>query len=213
MKIAILGAGRVGGALGRAWASTGHEVIFGVRDSSSQKVVELLDELKPRASATSLRAAAASSGVVVLATPWAATLEAVEAAGDLADKVVLDATNPLTPDLSGLITEGGLCGAEQVAKRAIGAQVVKAFNTTGADNMAAPNYGDRRLTMLLAGDDESATQVASELARDIGFEPIVAGPLAMARSLEHMALVWIRLAFAQGFGPDFALQIERRPQE
>src|SRR6185436_6258538 len=129
MRIAVIGIGMVGGTLGRRWAQLGHEVVFGVREPSSQKVGQLLAE-----SGANARAAAAAD-VVVLATPWSGTRDAVQSAGDLADKVVLDCTNPLKPDFSGLAVGSDTSAAEQVAAWAPGAKVVKVFNTTGFKNM------------------------------------------------------------------------------
>lgn len=211
MKIAILGAGNVGGTLGRALLAKDHEVVFGVRNPQSDRVVSLLDGLGPQARARGVADAAAGAEVVLLATPWGATEDVVAAAGDLSGKVLLDATNPLNADLSALVTTEGVSGAEQVANWAPGAHVVKVFNTTGSDNMSAPNYSGSPLTMLYAGDHEGANQAAATLAKDVGFEPVFAGPLRTAGSLEHLALLWITMAFAGGLGPNFAFQLEKRP--
>jgi predicted dinucleotide-binding enzyme len=137
--------------------------------------------------------------------------DAIASAGDLAGKVVLDCTNPLVPDLSGLEIGHTTSGGEEVARLAPGARVVKIFNTTGADNMADPNYGGTPATMLYAGDDAGARSIAAALARELGFDPVDFGPLASARLLEPMALTWIWLAYRQKLGRDFVLQIVRRP--
>src|SRR5690242_15609053 len=128
MRIGIIGAGSVGGALGRGWARAGHEVTFGVRDTSDPKVTKLVEETGARAA--SVAEAAAGAEVVVLATPWEATEDAVRHAGDLAGKIVFDCTNPLAPQLAGLTHGHETSGAEQVAGWARGARVVKVFNTT-----------------------------------------------------------------------------------
>jgi NADPH-dependent F420 reductase len=209
MKIAVIGMGNVGGVLGRRWAEAGHEVVFGVRDPSDTKAQAAAREA--RASAATVGDAAARSEVVVLAVPWPAVRDALNSAGDLSGKVLLDCTNPLTADLSGLTVGTTTSGGEEVAKAARGARVVKVFNTTGAPNMADPNYRGTRVTMLYAGDDAEAKQVAARLAADLGFDPVDAGPLAAARLLEPFALLWISLAIRQGMGTDFAFQLVRRP--
>jgi predicted dinucleotide-binding enzyme len=84
------------------------------------------------------------------------------------------------------------------------------FKTIGFENMAAPDFGGRAATMLIAGDDEAAIAIASELARSIGFDPVVTGPLAMARLLEPLALLWIKLAVIQGYGTRIAFQLDRK---
>jgi hypothetical protein len=210
MKIAIIGAGNVGGALGRAWVKSGHDVMFGVRDPSSPKVAALLATMGGRAAAGSVAEAAGYGAVVALCTPWNVTEAAIRDARDFAGKILIDCTNPVESDLSGLAVGRTTSGAELVASWAPDARVVKAFNTVGFEIMADPDFGGRGATMLIAGDDESAKAVASDLARQIGFEPVNAGPLAIARLLEPMALLWINLALIQGYGTRIAFRLERK---
>jgi predicted dinucleotide-binding enzyme len=199
----------VGGVLGRRWAEAGHQVTFGARNPNDPKTQS---EAKAAAAVVAgVAEAAKGADVVVLAVPWPAVPATLAAAGDLAGKVVLDCTNPLTPDLSGLAVGPGTSGGEQVARLAPGTKVVKIFNTTGAPNMANPRYGDTGLTMLYAGDDPGAKKAAAALAADLGFEPVDAGPLTAARLLEPLALLWITLAIRQKMGPDFAFHLVRRP--
>ncbi len=144
MKIAILGTGNVGGALARAWTKKGHEVVFGTREPQSVKVQDLVANLGKRASAASPERAAQSCELVVLATPWPAAQESLQSCGKLAGKLVIDCTNPLAPDLSGLVLGGNTSGGEQVAQWSGGAPVFKSFNTTGAENMAkAADFASR----------------------------------------------------------------------
>jgi 8-hydroxy-5-deazaflavin:NADPH oxidoreductase len=144
--------------------------------------------------------------------PWQAARPAVAELGDLSGKVLLDCTNPLAPDLSGLEVGTTTSGGEQVAAAAKGANVVKIFNTTGAANMEDPGYNGTGVTMLYAGDDPKAKSVAAGLARDLGFDPVDLGPLSASRMLEPFALVWITLAIRQKLGTDFALNIVHRPR-
>jgi len=158
--------------------------------------------------------AAAASEVVVLTVPWAAAHDAVRSAGDLTGKVLVDATNPVDMGLEGL-KQGLLLGhttsaAEQVAAWARGARVVKAFNITGVGNMHDPRYGSQAATMFLCGDDAEAKAAVTQLGEDLGFEMIDAGPLAIARLLEPLAMLWIHLAVFQGLGPEFAFRLQRR---
>jgi predicted dinucleotide-binding enzyme len=209
MKIAVIGMGNVGGVLGRRWAGAGHEVTFGVRDPAKAEAIA-----KARASGTALASvggAAAGAEVVVLAVPWPAVPAAIAEAGDLAGKVLLDCTNPLAPDLSGLELGTTTSGGERMAELAKGARVVKIFNTTGAANMEDPHYGDARATMLYAGDDSDAKAIAARLAADLGFEPVDLGPLSASRLLEPIALAWITLAIRQKLGPGFVFNLVRRP--
>ena len=100
--------------------------------------------------------------------------------------------------------------AEEIAGWAKGARVVKAFNTTGWQNMADPRYGAQALSMLVCGDDAEARKVAADLARQLGFDPVEVGPLRSARYLEAAAMLWIDMAFLQGFGTNFGFQVVKR---
>lgn len=197
MKVGVIGAGRVGGTLGEAFAKAGHEVRYGLREPSKS------------ANAVTIREAVQWADVVVLAVPFGAAQSAVEAGGDFAGKPLLDATNPIGPDLS-LLHGHDDSGAERVAAWASNANVVKIFNTTGYENMANPAYPEGAAMMPYCGDDESACEIAKTLAADIGFDPIFIGPLTKARILEPMALVWITLAMQQDEGRAFAFLIGRR---
>ncbi len=212
MKIAIIGAGNVGGTLGTRWARTGHQVVFGVKNPRDEKARALLAKA-PGTRVASVAEAAAESEVLVLAVPWEATQKAVEAAGDTAGKILVDATNPVL--LGAGIPQGLLIGhttsaAEKIASWARGARVVKAFNTTGWSNMANPDYGGRKAAMFICGDDEGAKKAVAGLAAELGFDVVDAGGLTIARLLEPVAMLWIHLAVGRGWGVDFAYGILKR---
>jgi 8-hydroxy-5-deazaflavin:NADPH oxidoreductase len=122
MRIAIIGAGNVGGMLGKMWAAKGHEVAFGVRRPNDAKVQTLVAATGRRARAASVKDAVAGDEVVVLATPWSDAESALKGAGDLRGKVMVDATNPLKPDLSGLALGHLTSAGEHVAAWAPGAR-------------------------------------------------------------------------------------------
>ena len=213
MNIGIIGAGNVGGALGKRWSSAGHQVKFGVRNSQDAKIAKLLKECGGSATAGPVAQAAAFGEIVVLTTPWDGTKSAIEAAGNLSGKILVDCTNPLPLGanfMEGLTIGHTTSAAEEVAKWAKGAKVVKAFNTTGANNMANPNFGQDKLVMFVAGDDADAKGKVLQLSNALGFESIDAGPLRQARLLEPVAMLWISLAYAQGLGPNIAFKLLRR---
>jgi predicted dinucleotide-binding enzyme len=210
MKIAIIGAGNVGGTLGKGWAKRGHEVVFGVREPSDQKLTQLLAAAGGKARAASVKEATAGAQVVALTVPWDAAQEALKNAGNLRGKILLDCTNPVKADLSGLALGHNTSGGEQVAAWTPGARVVKIFNTTGFGNMANPVYAEGASMMLYCGDDAEAKKVAAQLATDLGFEAYDAGPLSEARQLEPFALAWIHLAVFQKMGMGFAFRLMRR---
>jgi 8-hydroxy-5-deazaflavin:NADPH oxidoreductase len=207
MKIGILGCGNVGGTLGDRWRQRGHEVLFGVRNPSDPKARNLAKELNARIGTTA--EAAAFGDVVVLAVPWHAAEEAIKSAGNLSGKILLDCTNPVTkwPEVE---IGGELSGGERVARWAAGASVVKIFNTTGCLNMANPKYGSDAVTMFYAGDDASAKSAAHQLAADLGFEPLDAGPSANSKYLEMLAGFWGTLAFRQNLGLEIGFRLLRR---
>jgi 8-hydroxy-5-deazaflavin:NADPH oxidoreductase len=201
MKIAIIGAGNVGGALGTLWAAKGHDVTFGVRDPRSAKIADVVKSAGARARAASVAQAASGADIVVLATPWPAAEEAIRSAGDLSGKILIDCTNPLRPDLSDLLIGTDRSAAEAVAKWAKGAKVVKAFNTIGAGNFAAPRFGAENASMFIAGEDKAAKAIVGSLAAELGFDVVDTGPLMTARYLEPLAMLWIHLGYREGLGP------------
>lgn len=209
MKIAIIGTGQVAAALGRRWANKGHIVTFASREPGAERVLALLEGAGPNASAARVADAAARSSVIVLAVPFTAARERVEMAGDLSGKIVIDCTNPIAPGLRPMF-DAGTSGAEQIAARVPRARFVKAFNTTGAENMADPVYDGQPSTMFVCGDDAMAKGAATQLAEELGFEVIDAGGLTAARHLENLALLWIHLANVVGYGRDIAFRLLRR---
>jgi 8-hydroxy-5-deazaflavin:NADPH oxidoreductase len=209
MEIGIIGSGNVGGTLGTRWAQAGHTVIFASRNPASSEMKDLVSKAGANASAGS-PAEAAKADVLLLATPWPAAEQAIRSAGDLTGKVLIDAVNPLLPDLSGLTTGTITSAAEQVAQWARGARVVKAFNTIGANIMANPAFGADRPVLLYCGDDAAAKRTVHTLADGLGFEPVDAGPLTQARTLEPFAFLWISLAYQAGLGREIAFKLLRR---
>jgi 8-hydroxy-5-deazaflavin:NADPH oxidoreductase len=206
MDIVIVGAGNVGLALSDAWRKAGHAITFAVRNPVDTKAADLK---KQGFGVTAIAGAGGLSDVIVLALPWNAVATSVPALGPVAGKIIVDATNPLTANLELAIGHTDSAG-EMVARLAPHARVVKAFNTTGANNMTDSNYPGGKPMMPVACDDAEAKKVVMRLASDIGFEPIDTGPLAMSRHLEAMAVVWIKLAYAQKLGRDFAFALLRR---
>lgn len=208
MSISIIGAGNVGVALGHAFTQRGEAVIFGVPEP--EKYQSAVSALGPLAKVTSTAQAIAASDVVILAVPYAAVAGIAQSVSDWQDKILVDATNPLAPGLAGLTVGTTTSGAEELAKLARGARVVKAFNTTGAENMADTRYPGSSPMMPLCGDDADARQRVMALATLIGFDAVDMGPLMAARYLEPFAMTWIHLALKQGYGRKFAFGMLRR---
>lgn len=209
MNIAIIGAGNVGGALGKSWTKAGHKVKFGVPNPKDPKYRGLLEACGSNAGTGTNAEAAAFGDAAVLATPWDATQAAIAACGDLKGKVLVDCTNPLrfTPGTGLELAIGHtISGGETVAKWAPGARVVKAFNTYGFENFADasyPKYGELKPVMFIAGDDADARRLVIQLAAEIGFQPLDTGDLKISRLLEPTGMLWIHLALVQKLGTGF----------
>lgn len=219
MKIAIIGAGQLGGALGKAWAKAGHSIIFGVRNPGQGRTQPPLGLIGPAATSATIPDAAKQADVVVLATPWTAVAEVVPAMGSLNGKVIIDATNPLSLQGDGSLSLAvgfTTSGAEEIERMAPGAHVAKAFNTYGWENFenaSYPNGADLKPVLFFCTDSDAARELVVKLARDLGFDPLDTGGLGMARSLEPLALMWIRLAIRAGRNPNFTWAVLRRGEK
>ena len=196
MKVAIIGSGNVGSAVARAAKNTGHEVV--VADVAAESLKALGDSLGVETTASSSEAVKTADAVVI-AVPFGA-VESVtsDIAGHVADKLVIDVTNPLKDDLTGLATDG-TSGAELVQKQLPGAKVVKAFNTVFAANQDTAEVEGTQLDGFVAGDDADAKKQVSYFLEEIGFRPIDVGPLSTARYLEGMAFLNISLNATNGW--------------
>lgn len=191
MKIAIIGKGNVGSALGKGLSGK-HEVKFGHRDPT-EPVAE----------------AAKWGEIIILAVPHETIDEAVKEIKLFADgKVVIDATNAVGPN-SDLGISCTTSTAEENQKKLPKARVVKAFNTVFARNQSTGMVGNEQLTAFIAGDDAKAKQTVAQLTRDIGFDPVDCGPLKAARYLDTMGIMIIQLAYSYGMGPKIGYRLVR----
>jgi 8-hydroxy-5-deazaflavin:NADPH oxidoreductase len=204
-RIAVLGAGNVGGALGRIWLSKGHQITFGVPDPQKTK-----RDVVAGAKVTRNKEAVAQSEVVALSVPWQVAQEAIRDSGDLRDKILIDCTNPLASDLKSLVLGTTTSAAETIATWARTSRVVKAFNTIGAANYGNAQFGTQGADGFYCGDDQDAKNIVKPLIEDVGLNPVDVGPLRNARALEPLALLWIDLAVSQGQGPNHAFKLLRR---
>jgi 8-hydroxy-5-deazaflavin:NADPH oxidoreductase len=210
MKIAILGTGGVGAALGLRWGEAGHDITYGSRAPDSDKVRQLVAKSGSRAVATGPREAINDAEVILLAVPWPVARETLTQLGSLAERTIIDCTNPLLSDLSGIELGHVISAGEQIAAWAPDANVVKAFNTASVKVMLNPQFGDHRATMFYCGDNPAAKLTVRGLIEQIGFDPIDSGSLTSSRYLEPLAMLYIHLAFRQGFGSNCAFKIMRR---
>jgi len=207
MKIAIIGAGKVGTTLGEQWKGLGYDIYYGVRNPSDLKY----NDLRTYAVVSFILKAVETANIVVLAVHWNSAKEVVETIQDaLADKILIDCTNPVAPDLSGVAIGHTTSAAEQIQAWAPGCVVVKAFNQIGFNIMADPVLDGRKSILFIASDSEPACQTVEKLATDIGFEVVIMKSLRDARLLEPFAMLWISMAYKLGYGREFAFSLIKR---
>ncbi|MEZ4659249.1 MAG: NADPH-dependent F420 reductase [Caldilineaceae bacterium] len=209
MNIAILGTGNVGKALATGWLRAGHEITFGSRQPTGDKAQELVAEFESKVQIQATANAVDGAEVVVLAVPWNAAEAVVKSVGPWADKILVDATNPIGPGFRLAVGQNN-SGGELVQTWANNARVVKAFNTTGYNNMLVPIYNGQSTTMFIAGNDATAKTTIAQLAEELGFDVADMGDITQARYLEPLAMIWITLAMAQGQGRNIAFKLMRR---
>lgn len=203
MKITILGSGNMAAAFSKQLTAAGHQVRLTGR--SPGKASELAGQYRGVESVEP-HSAAKDADAIIVATPYEAAADALRSLGDLRGKVVLDITNPLTPDYMGLTIGHDTSAAEQIAKAFPDTEVVKGFNTLFAQVLAAgADFGNgSKATVFLASDSDRAKQTAKSLAESMGFETMDAGPLKNARYLEPLAGLNIYFGYGAGLGTTVA---------
>lgn len=210
MKLAVIGSGNIGKSIG-SWASKeNYEVIFSSKNE--QHAQEAARAAGNNAKAADVQKAVEMADAVLLAIPYDAVKDVIAKTGpQLKGKVLIDATNALTDDFSALKLGFTTSAAEEIAKLAPGAKVVKAFNTVFASVYASqnPTIKGNKISVFYAGDDQDAKTKVAELIRKMGFDAVDAGPLKAARNLEPMALVNIGLGYGMGHGTSVGFSFVR----
>jgi hypothetical protein len=205
MKIAVIGSGNVGKALGLGWIRAGHEVIFAVRNPASPKVIELL-ELTPGAQVMAINEAVKWSEIVVVGTPAHVVPELFASLDDIGDRMIIDSTNAVRNKPEPFRT-----ALEAIKAITHSNKVVKCFNTTGFENMLNPHYPQTAIDMFVAGNDKASKAIATQLALDLGFASCLDfGGDDKVELLEQLALCWINLAIMQGHGRGIAFKVLQR---
>lgn len=211
MKLAFIGAGRVGAALAVRLAEAGHEVVLGEPQGGSETVAAALSR-SSRLSSRPTEDAVRTADATFLATPFPAVDAVLRPLADMLEgKILVDCTNPVGPGLTHG-PKGERSGSALVQSLAPKASVVKAFTIYGFENLEDPRYPgyDIRPAMLFCGDDLAAKLRIGPLIADCGFEPVDVGGLEQALHLEHMTLLWIRMVRAKGHSPNLVWAALRR---
>ena len=199
MKISIIGTGNMGRALAARLAGVVELTVAGRDTASVSAFAATLDGV----AAAGIDEAIASADIVVLAVPYAAALEIAGSAA-LEGKTVVDMSNPVAPDFSGLTLGHTSSAGEEIAHQAAGARVVKAFNTIFAQVLALPRAATADVPVFVAGDDAAAVEAVGELVRSAGFAVETTGGLDASRLLEPLGMLNIRLGYGLGRGTDIA---------
>jgi hypothetical protein len=211
MRIGILGSGLMGGKLGTLFARAGHDVVFSYA-RSERKLERLAREAGENARAGTPREAARDADALLFAVHWSRVDDVLKKAGKLSGKVILTCSLPMSTNDTGLVVAHTSSGAEALAKKARGARIVSAFGTVPSE-VLFDVYGARRRkqrpSLLYCGDDPRAKRVAARLIRDVGFDPVNAGPLRIARYMEPFTLLVAQLAYEGKGGPELAYRFER----
>ena len=211
MRIGILGSGLMGGKLGTLFTRAGHEVIFSYAHSQA-KLSRLARNARGKARAGTPREAARTADLLLLAVHWSRIDDVLGQAGDLSGKVVMSCSLPMNTADTELVIAHASSGAEALAKRVPKARVVSVFNTVPSEVLFGVFEARRRTTrpgLVYCGDDTGSKRIVAKLIRDIGFDPVDAGPLRMARYTEPFALLVAQLAYEGKGGPELAYRFER----
>jgi 8-hydroxy-5-deazaflavin:NADPH oxidoreductase len=210
MRVGILGSGLMGGKLGTIFVRAGHEVIFSYA-RSQQKLKRLAREAGAKAKAGTPREAAQEADALLLAVHWSRIDDVLNQTGDLSDKVILTCSLPMNTDNTELVIAHTSSGAEELAKKVPKARVVCAFNTIPSEVLFGLFEAKRktdRPSLVYCGDNSNSKLIAAELIRDVGFDPVDAGPLRIARYTEPFALLVAQLAYEGKGGPELAYRFE-----
>jgi len=211
VRIGILGSGLMGGKLGTLFARAGHDVAFSYA-RSKQKLDRLAREAEGKARAATPAEATNDADALLLAVHWSRVDDVLTQAGDLSGKVVLTCTLPMNADDTELAIGHTSSGAEVLAKKIPAAHVVAAFNTVPSEVLFAVFAARRRKTrpsLLYCGNSRRGKAVAAGLIRDVGFDPLDAGPLRIARYMEPFGPLIGQLAYKGKGGPEIAYRFER----
>ena len=193
------------------WARAGHDVVFSYAHSE-QKLKRLAREAKGNATAGTPSDAARNADALLLAVHWSRVDDVLKQAGDVSGKTIVSCSLPMNADDSDLAIAHTYSGSEALARKVPKARVVSAFNTVPSEvlfGVFAARRKARKPSLVYCGDDARSKKIAAELIRDVGFDPVDAGPLRIARYTEPFTLLIAQLAYEGDAGPELAYRFER----
>ena len=211
MRIGILGSGLMGAKLGTLFARAGHDVVFSYA-RSERKLKRLAREARGNARAGTPSDAARDADALLLAVHWSRVDAVLKQAGVLSGKVIVTCSLPMSSSDTKLVIAHTSSGAEALAKKARRAHVVSAFGTVPSEVLFGVFQARRKVnrpSLVYCGDDRGAKDVAATLIRDVGFDPVDAGPLRIARYMEPFSLLMGQLAYEGDGSPELAYRFER----
>lgn len=211
MRIGILGSGVMGAKLGTLFARAGHEVVFSYAHSM-EKLKRLAKDAGSGARAGKPAEAAEDADALLLAVHWLRIDDVLKQAGDVSGKVILTCSLPMDKGNTSLVIGTTNSGAEELARKVPKAKVVCAFNTVPSEVLFGVYEARRkanRPSLAYCGDDAPSKKIAASLIREVGFDPVDAGPLRIARYTEPFALLMGQLAYEGSGGPEIAYRFER----
>jgi len=215
MRIGILGSGLMGAKLGTLFARAGHDVVFSYA-RSEQKLKRLARDTQGSARAGTPSEAARDAGALLLAVHWSRVDDVLKQAGDVSGRVIVTCSLPMNAGNTDLVIAHTSSGAEALAKKVRRAHVVSAFGTVPSEvlfGVFAARRKANRPSLIYCGDDQGAKNVTATLIREVGFDPVDAGPLRIARHMEPFSLLIGQLAYEGEGGPELAYRFERFAKE
>ena len=201
----------MGGKLGTLFARAGHEVVFSYA-RSEQKLARLARLARGRARAGTPAEAAHDAEALLLAVHWSRVDDVLQKAGDLSGKVIVSCSLPMNASDTALVIGQSSSGAEELAKKVRKARIVAAFSTVPSEvlfRVFDARRKSRRPSLVYCGDDRDAKRLTATLIRDVGFDPVDAGALRIARYTEPFTLLIAQLAYETRAGPELAYRFER----
>jgi 8-hydroxy-5-deazaflavin:NADPH oxidoreductase len=198
VRIAVIGAGNIGATLARAWAAVGHQIILGVRDTATPKVLTLADQIG--ATVATVAEAATSGEVVSFAIPGPAMADTVKAlAAELNGKIVIDTANKITGPVLNSVAD--------ITAHAPRAHVYRAFNSFGLENFAGPGFGSQQAGLFYCGPDGESRQLTEALISDVGLRPVRVGDIDTVDLVDSIVKLWFALFSEQGKGRHLAFKV------